>query len=95
MNFRKIIVRVSDLLLEQRFTRESHRAIRRVSSNFPWDNVASRAERAREREGEERRAVRAIVIKHRELAKLRCNLADDVLPHGLARREPRAAPTQT
>lgn len=32
---------------------------------------------------------RAIVIKHRELAKLRCNLAGDVLPCGLARRGPR------
>jgi len=35
---------------------------------------------------------RAIVIKHRELAKLRCNLAGDVLPCGLARRGPRAVP---
>lgn len=32
------------------------------------------------------------MIKHRELAKLRCNLAGDVLPSGLARRGPRAAP---
>lgn len=35
------------------------------------------------------------MIKHRELAKLRCNLAGDVLLRGLARRGPRAAHTYT
>jgi len=52
-------------------------------------------EREREREGRE---PGAIVIKHRELAKLWCNLAGDVLPHGLARRGgggPRAASIHT
>lgn len=67
------------------------RTARRVSSNFPWDNVASRARRGGRREEKPR----AIVIKHRELAKLRCNLAGDVLPRGLARRGPRAASIHT
>lgn len=48
--------------------------------------------RGRASESGERREPRAIVIKHRELAKLRCNLAGDVLPRCLARRGPPAAP---
>lgn len=101
-NFRGITIRRCDLLSEARFTGTRRRVARRVSSNFPRDSVASRApvEKRREKEKrggeyERRGEPRAIVIKHRELAKLWCNLAGDVLPHGLARRGPRGAPIHT
>lgn len=95
---------------EARFTGSAVAPFRRVSSNFPHGTAShqpctvaerqrgdERGEREsaceRGRQGEENRG--AIVIKHRELAKLRCNLAGDVLPSGLARRGPRAASIHT
>lgn len=97
VNFRGITIR--GILVASRgeiHGRRRRRAVRRVSSNFLRDNVASRASRGgRKGRRMARGEPRAIVIKHRELAKLRCNLAGDVLPCGLVRRGPRAAPIHT
>lgn len=83
-NFRGITIRRCDLP-EARFT-EARRSLVEFHLTFHGTTSPAVHEKEERERGRARGEPRAIVIKHRELAKLRCNLAGDVLLRGLARR---------